>query len=96
MFKFIFNKKLLKLSFIYDLLGHLKGMFWVSVILMFFAAAWEGIILASAATLFQSLIDTTRYSTSVFEEGSFMNIVYGYFIILLVLHGYSPAYSLFS
>jgi len=78
LFSSLVRKRILKLIFIYNLLGPLKGMFWVSVLFMLFAAAWEGVILASAATMFQSLVDTTKYSTSVFEQGSVMSTVYGY------------------
>ena len=54
-------------------------MFWLSVVLMFLAAAWEGVILAAAATTFQTLVDTTRFTSSTFEQGSFMSWVYGIF-----------------
>ena len=79
MFKFLDQNKFLRLSFIYNLLGPLKSMFWISVLLMFFAATWEGVILAAAATMFQTIVDTTRFSSSTFEQGSLMSWVYGYF-----------------
>ena len=68
-----------RLRFIYGLLGSLKRMFWLSVTLMFFIAAWEGVILAAAATMFQTLVDTTKFSSSTFAPGSFMDSLYSYF-----------------
>ena len=73
------REKFYRLFFIYDLLGPLKKMFWVSVLLMVFSVVWEGVILAAVATMFQSLIDNTRFSASTFEQDSFMSWVYGYF-----------------
>jgi len=74
------QNKIFRLSFIYNLMGSLKLMFWLSVVFMLFAAAWEGIILAAAATMFQSLVDTTNFSSSTFEQGSFMSLLYNYFL----------------
>ena len=68
-----------RLCFIYGLLGSLKRMFWLSVVLMFFTAAWEGVILAAAATMFQTIVDTTKFSSSTFAPGSFMDSLYSYF-----------------
>ena len=55
-----------RLSFIYSLLKPFMGGFWLLVVLMIFAAAWEGVVLASAATLIQTLVDTTKFSSSTF------------------------------
>ena len=55
-------------------------MFWLSVVLMIFVAAWEGVILATAATMFQAMIDTTKFSSSSFAPSSFMGTFYSYFL----------------
>tara|TARA_B100000315_G_scaffold224827_1_gene230637 strand:- start:1068 stop:2924 length:1857 start_codon:yes stop_codon:yes gene_type:complete len=77
---FLQREKFDRLRFIYGLLGPLKGMFWLSVGLMFFAAAWEGVILATAATMFQALVDTTKFSSSTFAPDSLMGSLYIYFL----------------
>ena len=71
---------LARTKFIYDLLGKFKRMFWLSVVLMFFAAAWEAIILASAATMFQALVDSTKFSASKFAPETLMSFLYKYFL----------------
>jgi len=75
----IIKDKFERIFFIYDLLGSLKGMFWLSVFLMFLATIWEGVILTAMATFLQSLVDTTKFSTSTFEAGSFIAAIYDYF-----------------
>ncbi|MDH3974322.1 MAG: ABC transporter ATP-binding protein/permease [Deltaproteobacteria bacterium] len=73
------KNKLQKIIFVYKLLGSLKKQFWICVILMFFQAAWEGVIFTSMTTFFQSLVDTTNFSGGNLEKGSFMSSFYELF-----------------
>ena len=75
----ILNNKFEKITFIYDLLGPLKSMYWISVLLVVFAAAWEGMILASFATFLQSIVDTTKYASNTFDSNSLLSQFYGYY-----------------
>ncbi|MCP3924046.1 MAG: ABC transporter ATP-binding protein [Desulfobacterales bacterium] len=68
-----------KLLFLYDQLGTLKKMFWVCILFFILQALWEGVIITSFATLFQSLIDSTNYSGGQFEPGSIFEKYYHLF-----------------
>jgi len=76
------KQKFERIIFVYGLLDNLKGMFWLCVALMFLIVAWDGVILATVATFLQSLVDTTKFSGSTFESGTFMADVYGYFKLI--------------
>ena len=71
-----------RISFIYSLLKPFMGVFWLLVVLMIFAAAWEGVVLATAATLFQTLVDTTKFSSSTFKPDSLIGELYSYFLLI--------------
>jgi len=75
----ILKNKFEKIKFVYDLLGPLKLNYWVSVLLVLFAALWEGVILGAFATFLQSIVDTTKYATSTFDSNSFLSQVYDYY-----------------
>ena len=79
MINFLKHEIYYRLRFVYDLMGPIKKMFWISVMLMFLSAAWEGVILTAVATMFQTLVETSEFSTSTFKKGDFMNWVYGFF-----------------
>ena len=77
---FIQKVRIERILFIYGLLGHLKAMFWLSVVTTFFAAIWEGVILAAVATMFQTIVDKTKFHSSTFDTNSLMGNFYSYFI----------------
>jgi len=64
---------------LYQLIGPLKKMLWGCIFLMLFQAAWEGVILSSMATFFQSMVDTTKFVESSFQPGSFWDKLYLFF-----------------
>ena len=75
-----FFEKIERIVFIYSLLKPYRVMFWLLMALMILAAVWEGVVLVTAATMFQTLIDRTKFSLSTFDPDSFMGSLYSYFI----------------
>jgi len=54
-------------------------MFWLSVLLVAVAAAWELIVLTAVAVLSQSLVDVTQFDSSTFASDSALMTVYNQF-----------------
>ena len=54
-------------------------MFWLSVLLVAVAAAWELIVLTAVAVLSQSLVDVTQFDSSTFSPDSALMTVYNQF-----------------
>ena len=75
----MFRNNLNRLQFVYSSLDSLKGMFWLSVLLVAVAAAWELIVLIAVAVLSQSLVDVTQFDSSTFSPDSALMTVYNQF-----------------
>lgn len=73
------RNNLIRLQFVYSSLDSLKGMFWLSVLLLAVAAAWELIVLTAVAVLSQSLVDVTQFDSSTFAPDSALMTVYNQF-----------------
>ena len=54
-------------------------MFWLSVLLVAVAAAWELIVLTTVAVLSQSLVDVTQLDSSTFSSDSALMAAYNQF-----------------
>jgi len=75
----VLRNNLIRLQFVYSSLDSLKGMFWLSVLLLAVAAAWELIVLTAVAVLSQSLVDVTQFDSSTFAPDSALMTVYNQF-----------------
>jgi ATP-binding cassette, subfamily B, putative efflux pump len=75
----VFRNNLVRIQFVYRFLDSLKGMFWLSVLLVVLAAAWELIVLTAVAILSQSLVDVTQFDSSSFSPDSALMAAYNQF-----------------